>query len=373
MVHFAHPWAWLALAALPAAAWLEWRWRRWRRRRLESYAESASFLRLMPREVGRPGAMSWWLWMLAVVCLITAAARPQGAPEETIQTRRPVLNVFFVLDVSTSMRAEDVRPSRLGLARRTLEGILAALPQARAGLIVFAGEARVTCPATFDHEAFSTVLDRVSAGMLGAGGSKPAPAVNLAMEKLEHLEGDGRAVVLLSDGETHDSSGLSEIGLHAAARDIPIVTLGVGTLEGGHIPMGKDFWGQAQVRRYRGEPVRTRLVSLGLRKAATFSGGAYFDAGADPAAAAEAARRLTRWTREALRRRAVTVRREYFAGFLAAGIGLLWLAAWLPAAGGASRRFDVSGRPAAASARRGSMGHSPGATSRNPHKQLLPR
>jgi len=261
---------------LPVFWWMEFHLETWRKRMRADFAEPGFHFTLFPVYANRQRFMKGGLWSLAFCAMVLALARPQGQPvcREQIEQN---MAVYIVLDCSLSMRAQDVSPSRLRAAKTAIRMIIDELPHDRIGLITFAGEARVVCPATYDHHTFLNALHYVNTNTLRRAGSNPTAGLRLAMEKLVKLSGKAKVAIILSDGEANQSSSdLTVIGRKASQLGIKIFSIGFGSLEGSVIPVGKDFWGQHQYRKFRGQLVKSRLVSLGLRKVAKLSGGRYF-------------------------------------------------------------------------------------------------
>ncbi len=269
MVIFAQPerlWLLFAVAAIVSLVLVRHRSRLANQRTLASPA-------VWDRLIGGAPATGVWrmvLWCAAAALIVLALARPQwGAmPDEvSIRTRDLVL----ALDVSDSMQCPDVKPNRLG---RSLEIIRRALPGLggnRIGVVVFAGEAYSLIPLTTDLEAVASFLDGVRPGMVGRPGSNLEAAVEAAVRLLPP-EGEGRVVVLFSDGENLQgrvdaaASVLEEVG----AGLLGVV---VGTERGGPIP-ALDASGAVHYKKNKeGQPVVTRAETATFEKMAEKVGG----------------------------------------------------------------------------------------------------
>ncbi len=210
------------------------------------------------RLIGGVPATGMWrmmMWCIAAALVIVALARPQwgSVPDEvSIRTRDLVLAV----DVSASMQCPDVPPNRLG---RSLEIIRRALPGLggnRIGVVVFSGEAYSLIPLTTDLEAVASFLEGVRPGMVGKPGSNLEAAVSAAVRLLPP-EGEGRVVVLFSDGENlqGDVDAAASTLQDAGAGLLGVV---VGTQRGGPIPT-RDASGAVHYKKNKeGQPVVTR-------------------------------------------------------------------------------------------------------------------
>jgi Ca-activated chloride channel family protein len=312
----------LLLAALGIAALL-------RRRR----ALLAAFGPLAPRLApganrSRPAArLGLSLGGLALLAL--ALAQPQCGTRSEL-SRRYGADVVIVLDVSRSMEARDVRPSRLERARLEVGALLDRLKGDRVGVVVFAGEAFVQCPLTTDYEAARLFLRAVGPGSVPQQGTAMANALAGARELLESAErgSRGKVVLLVSDGEDHDGGVLDAAGALAAAG-VRLHVLGVGTPEGALIPVVDDRGEVTGYRRdRRGDRITTRLDEATLRLVADRGGGRLFHVG-EPGRGVDAlAAALEELERSELEAR-VTVRWEERYALLAFPGFLLLLAALL--------------------------------------------
>jgi Ca-activated chloride channel family protein len=164
------------------------------------------------------------LLAVALALVVAALARPQGgAVLAGVEVRTTVM---LVLDLSASMRATDVLPSRLEVARQWLEALTAQLPVARLGLIGFAGEAQVLCPATEDHALLLELLRSLPVELALREGSELGAALALGRKVLERC--GGGSLVLVTDGEHHDPEPVAALA-GAGAVALAVVTVGGST------------------------------------------------------------------------------------------------------------------------------------------------
>jgi len=273
------------LALVPVAiAGIVWSVRR-RRRALDRFAEQDVRHRTQQLPAGRPWARGLLL-VTGLAGLVLAAAGPQWgtAPAESVPVGQEVV---FAVDVSRSMLAEDVDPSRLARARRVVRQMLARLPSAEAGLVVFAGEASLAVPLTRDAGAVELYLSSAAPDWISDPSTDLGRAIQVALGAFGPERAPGRAVVLLSDGEDHGDLLETAIGA-ARERGIEVEAVGVGTTAGSRIPLPGGEWVTAS-----GEPVVTRLEPEALETAAEATGGEFATA-ADEASLARLAGRLSR-------------------------------------------------------------------------------
>ena len=219
------------------------------------------------------------LLLLALTAAILALARPQKGYIEH-EVRQDGRDIIIAMDVSKSMLATDLAPTRLERAKLFAYDLIKLVPGDRVGLIAFAGSAFLQTPLTQDRTALSAAIDELDTDIIPRGGTNIAEAIRLAQEAFGKGEGHTRALVILTDGEE-----LEDDVLVAArkAEGIRIFTVGVGTPEGSLIPVRDAHGRQDFVRDQAGKPVTTKLDTAKLTEIARITGGFYTPLGADTA------------------------------------------------------------------------------------------
>jgi Ca-activated chloride channel family protein len=204
------------------------------------------------------------LFLLAVLFLILGMARPAWNPvPQTV--RREGRDVVFLLDVSRSMLADDLKPSRLERAKLAIDDCLEVLEGDRVALAVFAGNTVVRCPLTQDYGFFRMMLAEVNTDTVSRGGTLIGDALRkVAREIFDQQERQYKDIVLITDGEDHESFPL-EAAKTVGEAGIRLIAVGLGD-EGGTPIVITDESGRRDVLRYKGEVVRSRLDSDTLRK-----------------------------------------------------------------------------------------------------------
>ena len=248
-------WPWLLL--LPVFAALVWSMLR--RARTAALRYGAASGDRLPTPLGRTIRLSL-LALFGAVCWLD----PRYG-EETVPVERRGLDLVFCLDTSRSMLAADMEPSRLARAKQDISSVLAELQRGdRAGLVVFAGEARVWIPLTHDLESFGQLLDEVDTTVVPKGGTDIAAALRRAKDLALPDAAATTAVVLLTDGEDLEGSELQAAG-ELAAAGLVVHAIGYGNRYGGKITVETD--GKQQfLRDGKGQEVVSRLDEEGLRK-----------------------------------------------------------------------------------------------------------
>ena len=216
--------------------------------------------------------------ILGIIFILLASAGPQIGMKLTELTRQGV-DIFILLDTSTSMNAADVKPSRMEKAKYELGRLLNTLEGDRAGLIAFAGSAHLHCPLTEDYSASRLFLKMMDTGLITTQGTDLAAAIQLALDHIEEDDEKFKVFVLVSDGEDHQGEAIT---LAEQARDLGIIihTLGVGTPAGGPIPIYDDKGKRIEFKKNRsGQVVTSTLNESTLDEIARITGGIYIRVG----------------------------------------------------------------------------------------------
>ena len=240
-----------------------------RRRKLAEYGDAELLSRLMPDASSvRPNIRFWLLFASYTLCCFLLA-RPQfGSKQETI-TRKGIETVI-ALDISNSMLAEDVAPSRLDKSKRIISNLVDRFQDDKVGLIVFAGDAFVQLPITSDFISAKVFLNAISPGLISRQGTDIKTAIELATRSFTPNEGVGKAIIIITDGEDFEG-GAVEAAAAAAEKGYQIYVMGVG------LPTGTPIPGERRGEfRKDGNVVMTHLNEEMCRNIAAAGKGAYF-------------------------------------------------------------------------------------------------
>ncbi|XZE33335.1 VWA domain-containing protein [Pirellulaceae bacterium SH501] len=223
---------------------------------------------------------SWTAWAsgsvhaAAILLAFASLAGPQfGEAEQIVESRGN--DIYVLLDVSRSMMATDVLPSRLDRAKADISSLVNRLKGERVGLIVFAGQAVIQCPLTVDYENYKRILASVDTFSAPRGGTAIGDAIRKSVEILSQTPTQKRSILLVSDGGDLESSPVEAAEL-AAEKNIPIYTIGLGdSVQGARIPAG-EMGGFVE---FNGEQVWSKLEPALLEDIARRSSGQFFEAG----------------------------------------------------------------------------------------------
>lgn len=225
-----------------------------RKKAIRKFGDPELMATLMPDASRYRPDLKFWILFLAVGLFAFLLARPQfGSKLETV--KRKGVEVMICLDISNSMLAQDVQPSRLDKAKRLVARLVDKLNNDKIGMIVFAGDAFTQLPMTSDYISAKMFLETISPDMIAKQGTAIGAALDLAIRGFTPQEGVGRAIVLITDGENHEGGAL-EAAEEAAGKGIQVNVLGVGLPDGSPIPLS----GSNQFRKDKdGNVVITRL------------------------------------------------------------------------------------------------------------------
>lgn len=206
-----------------------------RMKKLRQYGDPELMAHLMPNVSKYRPDVKFWLVTAALVMVIFMLARPQfGSKMETV--KRQGVETVVALDISNSMLAQDVTPSRLEKSKKLVSRLVETFNNDKVAMIVFAGEAFTQLPITSDYISAKMFLETISPSLITTQGTDIRGAIDLAMKSFTPNEGVGRAIVLITDGENHEG-GAVEAAQQAAEKGVRVFVLGVGSPDGSPIPV----------------------------------------------------------------------------------------------------------------------------------------
>ena len=241
-----------------------------RRKAIRKFGDPVLMAQLMPDVSKYRPAVKFWLVFAAIGLFAVLLAHPQfGSKLETV--KRQGVEVMIALDISNSMLAQDVQPSRLEKAKRLVAQLVDKMENDKVGMIVFAGDAFTQLPITSDYISAKMFLESINPSLISKQGTAIGAAINLATRSFTPQEGVGRAVIVITDGENHEG-GAVEAAKAAAEKGIQVSVLGVGMPDGAPIPVE----GTNDFRRDRdGNVVVTRLNEQMCQEIAQAGDGIY--------------------------------------------------------------------------------------------------
>lgn len=245
----------------------------WRNRALRRFADDGTRGRMVPGLSGTRVLLRFLLLRHGLGLVVVALAAPMyGTRMEMVRAKG--IDLMVCVDVSNSMLCEDLAPDRMEVARRAMAQLTDQLKGDRMGIIVFAGEAFVQLPITTDRSAAKLFLDGVNTEAVSTQGTAIGAAIDLARESFDPASSAGKAIIVITDGENHedDAEGAAR---SAAEEGIVVHTVGMGSPQGGPLPVRRN----GQLSGYRkdrnGNTVISRLNEDMLKRIAAAGNGAY--------------------------------------------------------------------------------------------------
>jgi Ca-activated chloride channel family protein len=211
--------------------------------------------------------------ILSLALSIFALFRPQWGFHWQ-EVKRKGLDIIVALDTSKSMRAEDIKPSRIARAKLALGDLAKNLKGDRIGLIAFAGSAFLQCPLTVDYGGFLLTLDNTDTDIIPKGGTSITSAIKEAVKSYEGGQKKYKVLVIITDGEDHQGDAL-KAAEEAKKEGIVIFCIGIGTKEGDLIPVKDESGRMTFLKDKEGNVVKSRLDETTLQKIALTTGGGY--------------------------------------------------------------------------------------------------
>ena len=224
------------LVLIPAFALLYFLLRNYRKKLLQKYGDMSLLNHLMPEVSRYKNVIKISLLLSGLAFLILGTANPQiGTKLENF--KREGVDVIIAIDVSNSMKAEDVKPNRLERAKQYVSKLIDKMYNDRIGLIVFAGDAFIQLPLTTDYSAAKLFLSTVDCDLVYNQGTAIGKAIELSMKSFKQEEKKYKALIIITDGENHEDDAISIAG-EAVKTGIVIYTIGMGSINGAPILRG---------------------------------------------------------------------------------------------------------------------------------------
>jgi len=269
MFRFEDTSAFYLLALIPGVVLLFLWMNRKRKHDIRAFGEVNLVGRLLRGKI--PSFLKIVLFSIAVLFLILSALNPQwGLKKEKVKVEKS--DIFFALDISASMNAQDISPSRLEKSKRFIEQLINERKGDQLGLILFAGGAYLQMPLTADYAAAQLFVRSASSEMAGTQGTAIGESIDLAMRSIK--EKNQRALIILSDGEDHDEEAVNMAG-KAAENGWNVFTVGVGSAEGSFVPVMNDGREEYKMDE-EGNPVKSVLNQNLLKEIAENGKGSYY-------------------------------------------------------------------------------------------------
>src|SRR5580765_1649457 len=245
----------------------------WKRKKQREFGDLFLMKKLSPEKSIFKPIFKLSILLLALVALVIALVNPKiGTKTETV--KREGIDIVFAVDVSKSMLAEDIAPSRLEKSKRLVSQIIGQLGSDRIGIIAYAGTAFPVLPITTDYGVAKMFLQSMNPDMVSSQGTSLDEAIKLSENYFDKNDKTKKLMILISDGEDH-SEGAADAAEQANEMGLKIITIGVGTEKGAPIPLKENGIVKSFKRDRDGQIVVTKLNQESLKEIAKATNGGY--------------------------------------------------------------------------------------------------
>ncbi len=245
----------------------------WKRKKQREFGDLDLVRKLSPEKSNFKPALKFSIVLLALAAMIVGLVNPKiGTKMETV--KREGIDIVFAVDVSKSMLAEDIAPSRLEKSKQIVSQIINNLGSDRIGIVAYAGSAFPVLPITTDYSVAKMFLQGMNTDMVSSVGTSLEDAIKLSASYFDKKSKTNKLIILISDGEDHEG-GAEDAAEEATSAGIKIITIGVGTEKGGPIPLKRNGVVESFKRDQNDEVVVTKLNQESLREIAKSTKGGY--------------------------------------------------------------------------------------------------
>lgn len=295
----------------------------WRRSAQKKFADSGLLKRLSPNQSLFKSVLKVVVLCGAFACLSLALVNPKiGTKLETVRSEG--VDVVFAIDVSKSMLAEDIAPNRLDKSKQLVTQIVNSLVSDRVGIIAYAGKAFPQLPITTDYASAKMFLQNMNTDMMSSQGTAISEAIQLSKTYFDNEDQANRVLIIISDGEDHDGEALN-VAEEAAEQGIRILTVGVGDLKGGPIPIKRNGVILNYKKDNNGETVITRLDETTLKEIAAEANGVYINGSNTSEVVNTIKDELAKMDKQEFESKQIADFKDQFQWFLGLGILLLFI------------------------------------------------
>jgi len=276
MFRFSHPEYLYFFLVVPLTIGLYWFATVLQKKAINRFGNFETLKQLMPGMSFRRGWFKTIIISVALSVIILGLAGPQFGSKLT-EVKRKGIELIIALDVSNSMMAEDIQPSRLERAKQAISRLVDKLSDDRLGLVVFAGDAYVQLPITNDYISAKMFLSTINPGIVPKQGTAIGSAINLAANSFSPESKTSKVIVVISDGENHEDDPV-DAAKKAAEQGIYVYTIGIGSPQGSPIPASSNEPQQSFLKDKDGNVVVSKLDEETLSKVAVAGNGKYIRA-----------------------------------------------------------------------------------------------
>jgi Ca-activated chloride channel family protein len=247
----------------------------WKRKKQREFGDVELVKRLTPEKSVFKSVLKFMILLLAFACFVIALVNPKiGTKTETV--KREGIDIVFAVDVSKSMLAEDIAPNRLDKTKQIISQIINELGADRIGVVAYAGSAFPVLPLTTDYGVAKMFVQSMNPGMVSSKGTSLEDAIKISEGYFDEKSKTSKLLILISDGEDH-SEGAKSTAEEANKAGLKILTIGIGTVKGGPIPLKRNGVVERFQRDRQNEVVITKLNENSLKEIAKATKGNYIN------------------------------------------------------------------------------------------------
>jgi Ca-activated chloride channel family protein len=323
ILRFAHPEYLYGLVLVPIFIILFVVMMIWRKKAFKRFGDSTLCNQLAPDVSKNLPGLKMILFVVAYSLIVIGLANPQiGSKYEEV--KREGVDVIIALDVSNSMRAEDIRPNRLERSKLAIARFIDKLENDRIGIIVFAGQAYVQLPITTDFNAAKLFLSTISTDMIPTQGTAIGTAIDLGVKSFVGNDKKHKVLVIITDGENHEDDAV-EAARKANEEGVVVHAIGMGSPEGGPIPVYHNSTQVDFLKDNTGSIVITKLNQTALEQIAAEGKGIFVRASNTDDGLGSIMKEISKMDKKAFESKMFTEYEDRFQYLIGAGLLILLL------------------------------------------------
>ena len=274
MFEFENPYYFILMLLIPIGLVAQSKYVQWQTKKQAEFGNHKAVEKLIVNVSNNKQRLKFTLQLMAIFFIILALVNPKlGSKVETVNAKG--VEIVFAIDVSKSMLCKDVAPNRLEKTKQIVTQIINSIGSDRIGIVAYAGSAYPVLPMTTDYELAKMFTQSVNTDLISSQGTAIESAVQTSVDFFDNPS-SGKAIILFSDGEDHESPNF-DVSKLTKEKNVKIISVGIGTPNGGNIQYVDDFGFQQVKKDQNGQVVITKLNEAVLQKIASESGGSYIN------------------------------------------------------------------------------------------------
>jgi Ca-activated chloride channel family protein len=272
MFEFENPYYFILLLLIPIGLVAQNKYVQWQMEKQAEFGAEKAIQKLLVNASNQKQRLKFMLQLMAVFFIVLALVNPKlGSKLETVNAKG--VEIVFAIDVSKSMLCKDVAPNRLEKTKQFITQIINSIGSDRIGIVAYAGSAYPVLPMTTDYELAKMFTQSVNTDLISSQGTAIESAVQTSVDFFDNPT-SGKAIILFSDGEDHESPNF-DVSKLTKTKNVKIITVGIGTATGGNIEFVDELGFQQVKKDQNGQVVITKLNEEVLQKIASESKGTY--------------------------------------------------------------------------------------------------